>query len=157
MTKKRFITQTPKRKLLKPLKKTLKKYIDIDVVIANDKDYIQLLDTPNLILTNCQGRIFSLEEESKHKLLVENNKTLTAKEFLLKKILIGDKADNIDSIFPRCGEASAIKLLLNKELLKEKLSDPEIRARFELNKKLIDFNNIPESIVEAVKTALSDK
>ena len=130
---------------------------DTKVVIANDKDYIQLLDTPNLILTNCQGRIFSLEEESKHKLLVENNKTLTAKEFLLKKILIGDKADNIDSIFPRCGEASAIKLLLNKELLKEKLADPEIRARFELNKKLIDFSNIPESIIDAVKTALSDK
>lgn len=124
------------------------------VVIANDKDYIQLLDVPNLILTNCQGRIFSLEEESRHKLLVENNKKLTAKEFLLKKILIGDKADNIESIFPRCGEASAIKLLLNREMLKERLSDPEIRARFELNKKLIDFNNIPNVIIDSVKEQL---
>lgn len=124
------------------------------VVIANDKDYIQLLDAPNLILTNCQGRIFSLEEESGHKLLVENNKKLTAKEFLLKKILIGDKADNIDSIFPRCGEASAIKLILNKDLLKEKLADPEIRARFELNKKLIDFSNIPDYIIKSVKDQL---
>lgn len=127
---------------------------DTKVVIANDRDYIQLLDTPNLILTNCQGRIFSLEDESKNKYLVEQNKVLTAKEFLLKKILMGDKADNIDAIFNRCGEVAAIKLILDKEALREKLSDPEIKARFELNKKLIDFNSIPDYITEAVKEQL---
>lgn len=125
------------------------------IIIACDKDYLQLLDTPNLVLTTCQGRIFDLESESKHKVLQKAEHTLTAKEFLLKKILIGDKADNIEPIFERCGEATAYKLILDKSLLKEKLKDPVIRAKFELNQQLIDFDNIPDTIIQEVGSALN--
>jgi len=126
------------------------------IVIACDKDYLQLLDRPNLVLTTCQGRVFDLESESKHKVLQKAEHTLTAKEFLLKKILIGDKADNIEPIFERCGEATAYKLILDKSLLKEKLKDPVIYAKFELNQQLIDFDNIPESIIQEVGSALNN-
>lgn len=125
------------------------------LIIANDKDYVQLLDIPNIILVNCQGKITDLASESEHKLLTESQHVLTAKEFLLKKILIGDKADNIESVFPRCGEVTALKLILNKDELKKKLEDPLIKAKFNLNKSLIDFKNIPQYILDAVEEQLN--
>ena len=127
------------------------------VLIASDRDYLQLADWPGLSIVNGFGKVLNLEDESKAKPLVEAGHVLNAKEFLLKKILIGDKADNIVSIQPRLGEVKAAKMILDrKELQKVLKEDAEANARFELNCKLVDFDNIPERIVEEVKSKLSE-
>lgn len=120
------------------------------VIITSDRDYMQLLDKPNITLITCQGKILSIEDASNHKLLIESNKVLTPKELLLKKILMGDVADNIKSVKPRFGEVSVIKALLNKTELKKLLSDSSVIEQFELNSKLIDFDNIPTEIYNQV-------
>ena len=68
---------------------------------------------------------------------------------LFCKILTGDISDNIPSVFPKCGPKTAIKYFENRELLEKKLQESETyRTTYELNKKIIDFNNIPEELVE---------
>lgn len=123
------------------------------VILCNDRDYCQLLEPDNnLMLVDAFGKPTTLESESqKHKLLKENNQVLSAKDYLLKKILTGDPADNIKPIFKGCGNTTALKLVLNKKLLKEKLQDPLIKANFIKNTGLIDMSRIPETLVEAIK------
>jgi 5'-3' exonuclease len=117
------------------------------IIIASDHDFGQLLDVPNLKIANCQSVELTLESLSQDKPLVEAKYTLTPKEALLKKILMGDVADNIKGVFPRCGAATACKLILDKNALKEKInSSPEIRKQYDLNRSLVEFNKIPEEI-----------
>lgn len=138
--------------IIKSLPKEKKK-----VLIASDRDYLQLADWPGLSIVNGFGKVLNLEDESKAKPLVEAGHVLNAKEFLLKKILMGDKADNIFAVQPRLGEVKAAKMILDKKELQKVLKeDAEANARFELNCKLVDFDYIPERIVEEVKSKLSE-
>lgn len=42
------------------------------------------------------------------------NEEVTADEFLLGKILMGDKSDNITQVLPKCGPKTALKLVRDK-------------------------------------------
>ena len=61
---------------------------------------------------------------------------------------MGDVSDNIKAIIPKCGPKTALKLYENKELFEEKLKDPVIKANYERNRILVDFNYIPEQYVK---------
>jgi 5'-3' exonuclease len=62
---------------------------------------------------------------------------------------MGDISDNIPSVFPKCGPKTALNFFDNKELLNKKLAENEIyRKNYELNNKIIDFNNIPDDLVK---------
>jgi 5'-3' exonuclease len=62
---------------------------------------------------------------------------------------MGDLSDNIPSVFPKCGPKTAQKCVEDPEFFKKKMSDsPEYYNQYELNKKLINFDNIPATLVE---------
>ncbi len=127
----------------------LTKYLkdQLKVIVASDKDLIQLLKYKNTSIVNCTGKNITLESESTHKLL--EGRTLSAKEFLLKKILTGDSSDGIPGIHPRCGEVSALKYILDTKLLVKKFKDlPDAKKQFDINDKIINFKHIPEEIEE---------
>ena len=63
------------------------------------------------------------------------------------KILTGDKSDNIKGVFKKCGPKTACKYYENKELFREKLKEDGAMEGYLLNKKIIDFNEIPEELV----------
>jgi len=68
---------------------------------------------------------------------------------LFVKILTGDKSDNIKGVFKKCGPKTACKYFDNRELFEEKLNSVEGAMEiYELNKKIIDFNEIPEELVK---------
>ena len=68
---------------------------------------------------------------------------------LFCKILTGDPSDNIPSVFPKCGPKTALKYFNNRELFEKKLSGSELwQKQYELNKQLIDFNSIPQTLVD---------
>ena len=72
------------------------------------------------------------------------------------KILTGDKSDNIKGVFKKCGPKTACKYFENKELFQEKLTSVEgAMERYLLNKKMIDFNEIPEELVNNFKQSYS--
>ena len=105
-------------------------------IITSDRDYLQL-NAPNINIFNLA---FINIAETK-------NSTGNAKQDLEIKIIMGDKSDNIPSSFPTCGPKTALKCVEDREFFIKKMADnPEYYKQYELNKTLIDFNRIPETL-----------
>ena len=105
-------------------------------IITSDRDYLQL-NAPNINIFNLA---FTNIAEAK-------NSTGDAKKDLEIKIIMGDKSDNIPSSFPTCGPKTALKCVEDPEFFAKKMADnPEYYKQYELNKTLIDFNRIPETL-----------
>lgn len=107
-------------------------------IITSDKDYLQLAEE--------RVHLYNLAFK---KLTEQKSCTGDSSCDLFCKILTGDISDNIPSVFPKCGPKTAMKYFENRDLLEKKLQESEIyRNTYELNKKIIDFNNIPEELVK---------
>lgn len=105
-------------------------------IIANDMDYVQL----------CNNKIdvYNL----KYKKISDINSTTEADKHLFCKIVMGDKSDNIPSIFPKCGLKTAVKCYEDKDYFESKLNSTSgSRELYERNRKIIDFNHIPHDLV----------
>jgi 5'-3' exonuclease len=105
-------------------------------IITSDKDYLQL-NSPNIHLYNL-----------KFQNIVDNKSSVKDPEKdLLIKILMGDVSDNIPSVFPKCGMKTALKCIEDKEFFVKKMNNnSDYYKQYELNKKIIDFNEIPEDL-----------
>jgi 5'-3' exonuclease len=102
-------------------------------IITNDNDYLQLIDDYTLII-NLQGK------DLKERLEGE-----TPKQYLLKKIIVGDKSDNIPSIAKKIGDKTSSKLAADPESLDTLFKkNPDAEKQFQLNKLLISFDMIPQ-------------
>jgi 5'-3' exonuclease len=103
-------------------------------IITDDNDYVQLI-RPHVTIMNLKNvdirtRIDDVER------------------YLLTKIIMGDKSDNIPSIAKRCGPKTAAKLAKDTTELTAFIakSGPEVATQYELNTRLIDFRYIPEHL-----------
>ena len=106
-------------------------------IITSDKDYLQLAQQ--------RVQIFNLAFK---KLTEQKSSTGDPNCDLFCKILTGDPSDNISSVFPKCGPKTAMKYYQNQDLFKQKLQESEAyQTTYELNTKIIDFNYIPENLV----------
>ena len=107
------------------------------VIIANDMDYLQL--------NSEKINIYNL----KYKNLAENKKWTGDKKFdLFKKIVIGDKSDNIPPLFKKCGIKKVEQLYKDNKLFLELLEKESVIDSYNRNKILVDFNEIPEDLVD---------
>tara|TARA_Y100001958_G_C21232939_1_gene558903 strand:- start:284 stop:1081 length:798 start_codon:yes stop_codon:yes gene_type:complete len=124
------------------LKHLVTKYPDAKVtIITSDMDYLQL--------SQKNVRLFNLNNQE---LITSKHSFNNPEKDLFCKIVSGDKSDNIKSVFSRCGMKTAAKYYHDRDAFAKKLqSDPDARAIYELNKTLIDFNNIPQELVERFK------
>jgi len=115
------------------------KYPDCRIyIITSDRDYLQL-NAENVTL-------YTLT----YKNLAEG-KTATgnAQDDLKIKIIMGDKSDNIPSVFPKCGLKTAQKCIEDEEFFKQKMGDNQsYYNQFELNEKLVSFDKIPSELVD---------
>ena len=121
------------------VKHILSKYPDSTIyIITSDKDYLQLAE-PRIHLYNLAFK----------KLTDQKSSTNDPKCDLFCKIIMGDPSDNIASVFPKCGPKTALKYYENKELFQDKLnSSEEFKKNYELNSTLVDFNNIPQELID---------
>lgn len=114
-------------------------------LIASDHDFLQIDGVREFDLF---GR------EAKRELGKEE---VSAEDFLLGKILMGDRSDNIKQVFPKCGPKTALALTKDKAGLKKMLKeDAEAARRFALNKKIISFKETPAELVGAIETRLNE-
>ena len=120
-----------------------KKYPEEKVyLISGDKDFLQL-GRENLIFINYKSKKpFTLTVEE-------------AKEQLKLKILNGDCSDSILTIFPKDRKILSLKkrkeLIENEDKLKEYLDEnPEIKEKYKINCKMIDFNFIPKELQKEI-------
>ena len=106
-------------------------------IIANDHDYLQLLDDYTEII-NFQNK--NLRESKKVYPEAEKN--------LFYKIILGDKSDNIMPVFNKCGPKTCEKYYNDFNLLEEAFKKEENSyEKFILNRKLVSFDEIPEQLV----------
>ena len=106
-------------------------------IITSDRDYLQL-NSHNVFLYNLS-----------FKNIAENKSSPGNPQPDLEiKIIMGDTSDNIPSVFPKCGPKTAQKCVEDTAFFKKKMDDkPEYYAQYELNKKLVSFEYIPEDLV----------
>lgn len=114
-----------------------RKYDDINIyIITSDHDYIQI-SKDNIHLYDL-----------KYKSLLDSKKYCGCPEQqLFYKIIMGDKSDNISPVFKKCGVKTAEKYYLNPELFKAALIKENVSDKYDFNKVLIDFNNIPNNLL----------
>jgi 5'-3' exonuclease len=112
------------------VKYILNKYSEPNIyIITSDRDYLQLQQN-NVQIFNLSYKNLKSSGNSERDLAI--------------KILMGDQSDNIPSVFPKCGEKTAIKCFEDVEFLNKKINNnPEYIKQYELNKKLVSFDNIP--------------
>jgi len=109
------------------------------IIIANDHDYIPLLQYSNISIKNAKGNEMKCNVFPKHAL-----------QF---KILMGDKSDNIPPVASRIGSKTALKFIENPNLLKDKLkNDKQFAINYDRNKQIIDNTIIPDIYFEWLKT-----
>jgi 5'-3' exonuclease len=115
------------------------KYEDAAItIITSDHDYIQL---------SCDKiQLINLKFNS---LLDSKAYSGDPKRDLFYKIILGDKSDNIDGIFNKCGKKTAEKYYDNEELFLDKLKTEDKLEKYERNRRLVDFNEIPDTLVES--------
>lgn len=119
-------------------KHILSRYPEAEVfIVTSDADYLQL--------ANERTHIFDLKFKD---LRETKGFQIDAPTSLFCKIAMGDKSDNIMPIFKGCGLKTALKLRADEDLLQLKLSDPEVKERFELNTTLVDFSKIPSELAQ---------
>ena len=106
-------------------------------IIANDHDYLQLLDD-NTHIVNFQ-----------YKNLVESKKVFSEPEKnLFYKMVLGDKSDNIMPVFKKCGPKTCEKYYNDRELFGQALfKEHGSSERFLLNKTLVSFTEIPKDLI----------
>lgn len=124
-------------------KMLLEKYPTCSIyIITSDKDYLQIAG-PRVQLYNLAFKKLTDQKSS------TNNPSCD----LFCKIVTGDMSDNIPPVMSGCGPKTALKYFENREAFLQKLaSNPEAKKQFELNSTLVDFNNIPEKLVNEFLT-----
>jgi 5'-3' exonuclease len=109
---------------------------DVDIeIIANDYDYLPLLRFDKVKIVNLKKEVLSVPHGIK------------PEDFLIYKILIGDKSDCIPSAFPKCGIKTALSILTDKE----KLSNIQKLDQYQINRTLIDNNYTIDNFLEVLE------
>jgi 5'-3' exonuclease len=106
-------------------------------IMTSDKDYLQLACD--------QVELFNL---SYKKLTEQKSSTGNCEKDLFCKIIMGDPSDNIKPVFKKCGFKTAIKCFYDKQYFEDRLKKENAYDLYNFNKKLIDFNEIPNDLVE---------
>ena len=120
------------------------------ILISSDRDYLQLEDVNQY--NGFGSPVKPVVKTSTREI------ELSAKDFLLWKIVRGDPSDNIKGVFPKCGDVKSLPYVRDRALLRESLKkDNSAALRFRLNKRLIDFRQIPEDVRRRISAVLDEK
>ena len=119
------------------------------ILFSSDGDFLQL---DGVSQYNCWGK------RIERKPFDEGGEPMSAKDYLLWKVLKGDCSDNIRNVFHRVGEKKSWMLVNDKPTLKRMLKEDNGAAeRFMLNATLIDFRRIPQDCIERITKAIDAK
>jgi DNA polymerase I len=136
-------------------------------IMSSDRDYLQLASDRISIYSPTKKKFYSPKD-------VLKEYEVTSHNFLMQKVLLGDKGDNIPGVkglgpktllkhFPELGESYTIDL----GHILEKCKDSKVpmlqkiydfRSQLEINKKLMDLDepNIPEELIEEVDNMMAN-
>lgn len=112
------------------------------IIVSGDDDFTQLGRNKVSILNFRKKKLLKFKDGE-------------CQEKLRLKIIMGDKSDNIASIFPKSRKEVPLKirkLVKESKIEMEKFlkENPEIEKKYKLNEKLIDFKKIPKKIQKPI-------
>ena len=126
-----------------------KSFSELIIIITNDSDYLQILDSQTKIY-NLIGKGIDI---SKRSCYIENDTTTTTTATttttvvnldLKLKIILGDKSDNIKPINTTITPKKALELaLLPDSEFENYLKETQCEEQYYHNKRLVDFTMIP--------------
>ena len=126
------------------VKSIIQNYPDKQIIIlASDKDYLQILDRSSIKLLDGAG-----------KEIIGTNPN-DAKKHLWTKILTGDNSDNIPPVIKGCGPKTAEKLIDDVKLFIEWIKEKNCKKQVEFNRSLVAFKYIPKEFIELFKKSYS--
>lgn len=106
-------------------------------IITSDKDYLQLVEP--------RVKIFDLRFRN----IAEQKSSFGSPEAdLFCKIVMGDPSDNISSVLKKCGPKTVLKCFQDQQYFQEKMQKENAYEKFAFNKKIVDFNEIPQELVD---------
>ncbi len=109
------------------------------MLVASDHDFLQIDGIREFDLFG---------KEAKRDL---GGEVVSAHDYLVGKILMGDRSDNIKQVFTRCGPKTALKWTKDKDSLKRVLKeDSNLASRYLLNKKMMSFSDIPQELSDKI-------
>jgi 5'-3' exonuclease len=115
------------------------------VIIANDKDYLQLYHDKTSIINLAK------------KDLKESSTFRNGFKEMIYKVIVGDKSDNIPPIAKGLGPKRAKALVEDEGKLKELLeSNSDIKKKFDENRLMIDLTLVPIDIQNKITRAYVD-
>jgi len=118
---------------------------DNNVLIASDRDFLQLHDKVNII--GLDNKVITIESFC-------DGENLSSEDLILFKMLLGDGADSIEQVLPGKGVKRCLALLKDRTKLKALIESTEGAAeRLKLNYTLMNFKNIPTHIEKQVLLA----
>jgi 5'-3' exonuclease len=100
-------------------------------IVTSDRDYLQLVVSPKIHLYDLSYR----------KLTEMKGSSGNAECDLFCKIVMGDKSDNIPSIFPKCGPKTALKYFQDRTLFEARMKKENAYEKYALNQKIITLGN----------------
>ena len=113
------------------------------VIVTNDSDMLQL----------CRADTTVVDVHNKH--LVPRLGDLSPSEYLIFKVIRGDRSDNIPPVFRRCCESTAHALAKNPKLLEDELAISDTsRQQYAINNILINFDHVPTLVHDYVGAAV---
>jgi 5'-3' exonuclease len=119
------------------------------VIITADTDYLQLV--------NDVTRVVKLPNFDDIPLVVKLGKekvTVTPKEYLVIKVILGDTADEIPKVYSGCGPSTALNISRDPDTFKRLIEDhPERLEKYQHNLTLISFDEIPAEIRQKCQLA----
>lgn len=128
---------------------TIMKSLDgymLKILFASDKDFLQI------------DGIKQFDLSGKEVLRKWGDEELSAHDFMMMKLLLGDVSDNIPKVFDKVGPKKALKLIHDNDALKAKLKENQASAKqFKMNKKLICFSEIPKELRDKILEKVNEK
>jgi 5'-3' exonuclease len=118
-------------------------------IITSDKDYLQLLEPTRRI------NIFNLA--MKNMGLNKDGTLVNGRKELFIKIVMGDKSDNILPAIAKCGYKTAVKCYEDRSYFESRLSKGGAQQSYLNNKLLVDFDEIPNQLVNEFWNEFGEK
>ena len=123
------------------------------VILSSDRDFLQLDGVYQYTMSG-----MPVHRKISNGASGGDDRHMTPGEFLLWKIIRGDVSDNIKNVFSKYGDVKSYRLVKDKDTLRKMLSESqESYNRFILNRKLIDFREIPKELEEKVYDVLKER
>lgn len=123
---------------------TYGKDYDNRIVFSSDHDLLQIPDTIQFDLNDK-----FVKREGKYG-------PLTSKDFLLRKIIIGDDSDNIPQVFDRIGLAKAERMIRDGSLKQKLAESKSALEQFQLNMQLMDISKMPKELSDKIDAELKN-